>query len=64
VAKQEQDPIAKIIGQFYSCTLSKDGGGKITFEFSADSLNAIQQVQTWHNKRPGNFAIAIKPLEE
>lgn len=55
--------IAHIIGQFFSCTLSKDGGGKITFEFGADSLAAIQQIQTWHNEQPSNFAIAIKPLE-
>lgn len=58
-----EDYIAKLTGQFYSCTLLKDGGGRITFEFSADSLDAIQQIQTWHNIQPLNFAIAVKPLE-
>lgn len=62
--KKQQAEIAHIIAQFDSCRISKEGGGKITFEFSADSLAAIQQVQTWHNERPYNFAIAIKPLNE
>lgn len=64
VAKKNETEIAQLIAQFDSCRLLKDGGGKITFEFSADSLAAIQQVQTWHNQRPVNFAIAIKPLDE
>lgn len=55
--------IAQLIAQFYSCTLSKDGGGRITFEFGADSLSEIQRIQTWHNERPANFAVAVKPLE-
>lgn len=61
--KKEENEIAKFTVQFDSCRLTKDGGGKITFEFGADSLAAIQQIQTWHNEQPSNFAIAIKPLE-
>lgn len=62
--KKEKPEIAQLVAQFDSCRLLKDGGGKITFEFGADSLEAIQQIQTWHNQRPVNFAIAIKPLDE
>jgi len=61
--KKIEDHIAHVIGQFDSCRLHKDGGGKITFEFGAESLEAIQKIQTWQNEQPVNFAIAIKPLE-
>jgi hypothetical protein len=64
MAKEKKSEIAQLIVQFFSCNLSKDGGGKITFEFGSDSLEAIQTIQTWHNQRPMNFALAIKPLEE
>jgi len=64
MAKQSSQDIAHIIAQFDSCRITKDGGGKITFEFGSESLAAIQQVQTWFNQRPDNFAIAIKPLHE
>ncbi len=56
--------IAQLIAQFDSCRLLKDGGGKITFEFGSESLEAIQAIQTWHNQSPRNFAIAVKPLDE
>jgi hypothetical protein len=62
-SKQAQE-IAHIIAQFDNCRILKDGGGKITFEFGAESLEAIQMIQTWHNERPCNFALAVKALEE
>lgn len=64
VKKKNEIEIAHIVGQFDSCRITKDGGGKITFEFGSESLAAIQQVQTWFSNKPSNFAIAIKPLEE
>jgi len=68
LAKRREDPngdgITQLVVQFFSCNLSKDGGGKITFEFGAESLEAIQSIQTWHNDKPRNFAIAVKPLDE
>jgi hypothetical protein len=64
VKDTKQKEIAHVIGQFDSCRLSKDGGGKITFEFGSESLEAIQLIQTWHNQRPANFAIAVKPINE
>ena len=64
VMAKETKEIAHIVGQFDSCRITKDGGGKITFEFGAESLDAIQQVQSWYVENPTNFAIAIKPLQE
>lgn len=61
--KEKEPVISQLVVQFFSCNLSKDGGGKITFEFGSDSLEAIQRIQTWHNLRPQNFALAIKPLD-
>lgn len=64
MTKPKDQAIAHLVLQFDSCRLLKDGGGKITFEFGAESLEAIQMIQTWHNQRPVNFAIAVKPLTE
>lgn len=62
--KAEPQPIAHLVMQFDSCRMLKDGGGKISFEFGSESLEAIQMIQTWHNQGPANFAVAVKPLTE
>lgn len=55
--------IAKFVAQFDRLTFSKEGGGKITFEFSQDALKDLQKLQDWNMGGNLNFAIAISPLD-
>lgn len=55
--------IAHVICQFDSLRILKDGGGKITLEFGADSLESIQKIQSWVSSGDMNLAVAITPLD-
>lgn len=44
--------------QLYSVRTTKDGGGRLTFEFGADAISAIQEIMTLNSRGEVNFAIA------
>lgn len=54
--------ISHLTLQFDSMRTTKDGGGKITFEFSQDQMNEIQKILMWNGQGEMNFAVAITPL--
>lgn len=57
--------ISHLVLQFDSMRFTKDGGGKITFEFSGDTgtVQELQKIQTWSSTGDQNFAVAISPLK-
>lgn len=57
----EEKEVIRLTAQLERVVTTKDGGGKITFEFGADSLEAIKQIMTAHGTGEVNFAIALVP---
>lgn len=55
-----RDPI-KITGQVKSFAITKDGGGKLTIEFGADSLGEVKELMGLGDV---NLAMAIVPYVE
>ena len=55
--------ICHLVLQFDSMRFTKDGGGKITFEFGSERIKEIQKIQDWTSHGEMNLAVAIKPLE-
>lgn len=45
----------KFVAQFYSVRSTRDGGGRLTLEFGAESLDAIHAIQ----KLSGNVNLAL-----
>jgi hypothetical protein len=53
----------KLIVQLDTIRTTKDGGGKITFEFGADALEEIHKLQILNGSGDTNLALAIVPME-
>lgn len=54
--------VAKLELQFDTMRTTKDGGGKITFEFSQDQMQEIQKVLRWNGIGEVNFVVVVTPL--
>lgn len=51
----------RMTAQIYNTRIGRDGGGKITLDFGADSLPAIKELMGLGD---ANLAIAIVPYRE
>lgn len=54
----------KLVAQLDRITTTRDGGGKLTLEFGADSLSAIHELQTLNGTGDTNLMVVIVPFEE
>jgi DNA repair ATPase RecN len=55
------DPV-KLTLQLNNVKTAKDGGGKITFEFSLDSLNEVHRLQKINGRGEMNFMVVCVPV--
>lgn len=57
------EPI-KLIVQLDSIRSTRDGGGKLTLEFGADSLQEIHRLQLLNGSGDTSLAVVIVPYTE
>lgn len=55
--------VAKIVGQLYRVSSNKDGGGRITFDYGAESIEEIHKIIRANSTEGMNFALAIVPYK-
>lgn len=58
-----KDLTANITAQLFSAVSRRDGGGRITFEFGMESLNAIHKIQKWNAIGGVNFTVVVVPTD-
>lgn len=56
--------VAKIIAQLDNFRTTKDGGGKITFEFGLDSMTEIKKILDWSVVNEQSFILAVAPYRD
>ena len=56
------DNYSKFVAHFDKLIFTKDGGGKITLEFSQDAIQELQKVQNWNCVGLYNLAIVMTPV--
>lgn len=57
----ENEETINLVVQLFRVTTSKDGGTRIQFDCGAESLEAIQKIQTLNAHGEINLALAIVP---
>jgi hypothetical protein len=53
--------IANLVCQYHKQEGRKDGSGRITFEFGAESMLEVHKILTEHSRRPTNFHVIVIP---
>lgn len=59
----EEKDVIKLIVQLFRVTTNRDGGTRIQFDCGAESLEAIQRIQTLNSQGDVNLALAIVPYD-
>jgi len=57
------EPI-KIVAQLNNVRTLKDGGGKLTLDFSLDSLSEVQRLQRLNGMGEMNFMVVCVPMHK
>lgn len=58
------DKISKFTAQLNQVRTTKDGGGRIVFDFGLDALTEIQKIQSWNGTGGMSFALAVVPYKD
>ena len=60
----QEAKVANFVVQLFKITTDKQGGGRIQFDFGAESLDEIQKIQKANGRGGMNFALAVVPYKE
>jgi hypothetical protein len=58
-----QQEVIKLVVQLNRVNTTKDGGTRLWFDCGAESLEAVQRIQTLNAKGDISLALAIVPFE-
>lgn len=56
------EQVIRFIGQLYDVRTKRDGGGRITIDFGAESLEQIMELQRANAAGDTNLAFAVVPV--